>query len=150
MQRAPKALLKSGAQFEATLAAQLIMLAPLAPHFASECWYRLASAVNKVDSCPSGIDWTKDVLQQKWPEVDMDYNLDYTIYVNGEEAKVLKVPRRSLDDLQEAEAVATALADPEVVQAMNSNSMKFARFKSFPGCQADLYISVKRPSKKKS
>lgn len=80
----------------------------------------------------------------------MDYNLDYTIYVNGEGAKVLKVPRRSLDDLQEAEAVATALADPEVVQAMNSNSMKFARFKSFPGCQADLYISVKRPSKKKS
>lgn len=143
-------MLKSGAQFEATLAAQLIMLAPMAPHFASECWYRLASAANKADSCPLGIDWSKDVLQQKWPEVDMDYNLDYTIYVNGEEAKVLKMPRRALDDLQEAEAVATALADPDVVKAMNANSVKFARFKSFPGCQADLYISVKRPSKNKS
>lgn len=142
-------MLRSGRQFEATLAAQLIMLAPLAPHFASECWYRLASAPKKVDPCPFGIDWNKDVLDQKWPEVDMDYNLDFTIYVNGEESKVLKVPRRTLDKLEEEKALETALADPDVIKVIDSNSIKYARYKSFPGCQADLYLSVKRPPKKK-
>lgn len=125
------------------------MLAPLAPHFASECWYRLASAQKKVDPSPLGIDWSKDVLEQKWPEVDMEYSLDFTIYVNGEEAKVIKIPRRSLDEVVEEKAMETALADPDVVKAIDSNSIKYARFKSFPGCQADLYLSVKRPHKSK-
>lgn len=142
-------MIKSGRQFEATLAAQLIMLAPLAPHFASECWYRLASAAKKADETPFGIDWTKDVLEQKWPEVDLDYNLDFTIFVNGEEAKVMKVPRRSLDALKEKNALETAVEDEEVKKAMNGNGLKYAKFKSFPGCQADLYLSVKRPAKKK-
>ena len=97
---------------------------------------------------PPGIDWTRDVLEQKWPEVSMDYKLDYTIYVNGEETKVLKVPRESLDELAEEKALAIALADDDVKTAMKGNEVKYARFKSFPGCQADLYISVKRPPKK--
>lgn len=148
-QRAPKGVMKSGPQFEATLAAQLIMLAPLAPHFASECWYRLASAPKKADLSPIGIDWSKDVLEQKWPEVDMEYNLDFTIYVNGEETKVLKVARKLLDELGKEEALKEALVQEEVIKAMNSNALKYARFKSFPGCQADLYIAVTRPFKKK-
>lgn len=142
-------MIKSGREFEATLAAQLIMLAPLAPHFASECWYRLASAQNKVDETSETIDWNKDVLEQKWPEVHEDYNLDFTIYVNGEEAKVLKVPRRSLDGMAEEKAMELAFADEDVIKAMNSNSLKHTRFRSYPGCQADLYVSVKRPPKKK-
>lgn len=149
LQRAPKDVMRSGREFEAALATQLIMLAPLAPHFASECWYRLASAPTKANTDRVGIDWTKDVLEQKWPEVDMDYNLDYTIYVNGEETKVVKVPRSTLDVLTEERALEVALTDQEVIKAMNSNMLKYTRFKSFPGCQADMYLSVKRPSKKK-
>lgn len=125
------------------------MLAPLAPHFASECWYRLASAPNKANDTSETIDWSKDVLEQKWPEVNMDYNLDFTIYVNGEETKVLKVPRRTLDGMSEEKALELALADDDVVKAINSNSLKHTRFKLYPGCQADFYVSVKRPPKKK-
>lgn len=63
------------------------MLAPLAPHFASELWSgfcsvpRLTSEKN-IDK--QEIQWDKDVLQQKWPEVDMEYELDLTVYVSRE------------------------------------------------------------------
>lgn len=141
--------MKSGPEFEATLAAQLIMLAPLAPHFASECWSRLASAPNKADAAPARLDWTRDVLEQKWPEVDLDYNLDFTVYVNGEETKVIKVPRRVLDVMAEDKATELGLSDEDVIKAISTNELRHAKFKSYPGCQADLFVSVKRPPKKK-
>lgn len=147
-QRAPKDVIRHGPEFEAALASQLIMLAPLAPHFASECWYRLASAADKADLSPRGIDWSLDVLEQQWPEVDMDYNLDFTVYVNGEESKVLKVCRRNLDVMTDEQAVAMALSDVDVGKAINSNEIRHTKFRPYPGCQADLYISVKRPQKK--
>ena len=38
MQKIPKHLIGESEQFERALGAQIIMLAPLAPHFASELW----------------------------------------------------------------------------------------------------------------
>lgn len=146
-QRAPKAVVRGGKEFEAALATQLILLAPLAPHFASECWYRLSSCPNRPDDQRLLIDWNEDVLQQKWPEVDGDYNLDFTIYVNGEETKILKIPRLILDGLEQNEAIDRAMTDSTVAKAIGGRNVKFARFKSYHGCQADLYITVKRQGK---
>lgn len=57
------------------------MLAPMAPHFASELWSKFLAAPNRLNVDSTEIQWDKDVLQQCWPEVDANYNLDLSIKV---------------------------------------------------------------------
>lgn len=57
------------------------MLAPMAPHFASELWSKFVAAPNHLNLNESEIKWQQDVLQQCWPEIDMNYKLDLTIKV---------------------------------------------------------------------
>uniref|UniRef100_UPI00358F09DE probable leucine--tRNA ligase, mitochondrial n=1 Tax=Myxine glutinosa TaxID=7769 RepID=UPI00358F09DE len=56
--------------FEDTFAALSIMIAPLAPHFASELWAGLCSVKNKQSTC---YDWKSTILQQRWPVTDAYY-----------------------------------------------------------------------------
>lgn len=62
-------------QYERTLATLIVVLAPIAPHFASELWSGFVSAPNHLKSCNT-ILWDKNVLEQSWPDVDPDYHLD--------------------------------------------------------------------------
>lgn len=75
LQRVPPAIFAHSLQFERALACQIILLAPMAPHFASELWSGFVSAPNRLNNTQE-ILWDKTVLEQKWPEIDVDYNLD--------------------------------------------------------------------------
>jgi leucyl-tRNA synthetase len=66
-------------EFERTLALQIIMLAPLAPHFASELWAGFCSAPHRISE---DILWDADVLEQRWPEVDPDYHVKVYLIVS--------------------------------------------------------------------
>lgn len=57
------------------------MLAPFAPHFASELWSGFCSATNRI-SDSSEFQWDKDVLEQMWPQVDMKYALKVRVRVS--------------------------------------------------------------------
>lgn len=57
------------------------MLAPMAPHFASELWSGFISAPNRLNDSTE-ISWDKSVFDQKWPESDMDYKLDLVCQVS--------------------------------------------------------------------
>lgn len=61
-------------EFERALAVQIIMLAPLAPHFASELWAAFCSAKHHLIS-ETEVQLDKDVMEQAWPEIDMNYNM---------------------------------------------------------------------------
>lgn len=65
-----------GPQFERALATQIVTLAPMAPHFASELWAGFVSAPHRVNAVSDEIDWERPVLRQRWPEVDPEYCLD--------------------------------------------------------------------------
>ncbi|XP_064466582.1 leucine--tRNA ligase, mitochondrial-like isoform X2 [Ornithodoros turicata] len=90
-----------GCEFERALAALIIMLAPIAPHFASELWAGFSNAAEFTDV---GHDITKPVMQQAWPQVDMDYNLDLLVKEGDEDLMKLMVPRYQLDTLTKEEA----------------------------------------------
>lgn len=68
-------------EYERAIATQIIMLAPLAPHFASELWTAFCSIphhlINKEE-----VLLDKDVLEQKWPEIDMNYKMTMNVYVS--------------------------------------------------------------------
>ena len=69
-------------EFERALATQITMLAPLAPHFASELWAGFCSAPHRFANDKS-IQWDKDVLEQTWPEIDMNYKMRLRVYVSN-------------------------------------------------------------------
>lgn len=70
-----------GKEYERALATQIIMLAPMAPHFASELWTKFTSVPNRTNTKISDIKWDLDVLEQTWPDVDMEYKLDLSVKV---------------------------------------------------------------------
>ena len=76
-----KTCLTKSPQFERALAVQMIMLAPLAPHFASELWAGFCSAPHRLTN-DGGIQWDKDVLEQNWPEIDMNYKMRLQVFVS--------------------------------------------------------------------
>lgn len=78
--RVPPVIFAKSPQFERALACQIIMLAPIAPHFASELWSGFVSAPNQLMNSGE-IVWDKDVLEQKWPEIDKEYNMDIVCQV---------------------------------------------------------------------
>lgn len=71
-----------GLQFERALACQIIVLAPMAPHFASELWSGFVSAPNRINSSTKEIKWDQGVLEQTWPEVDFNYCLELVCMVS--------------------------------------------------------------------
>ncbi|XP_018325351.1 probable leucine--tRNA ligase, mitochondrial isoform X2 [Agrilus planipennis] len=80
LRKMPGDVIARSLQFERALACQIILLAPMAPHFASELWSGFISAPNRLNSTGE-ILWNKTVLEQRWPEVDLSYNLDLTCQV---------------------------------------------------------------------
>lgn len=73
--------LRKSREYERALAVQIIMLAPFAPHFASELWAIFCSVKHHlIDNNEVSLD--KDVLEQKWPDIDMDYKLILNVYVS--------------------------------------------------------------------
>lgn len=72
----PPCVFAHSLQFERALACQIVLLAPMAPHFASELWSGFTSASNRLNNSNNEILWDKTVLEQKWPVLDNNYNLD--------------------------------------------------------------------------
>ncbi|KAL6422545.1 hypothetical protein ACFW04_010651 [Cataglyphis niger] len=73
--------LRKSREYERALAVQIIMLAPFAPHFASELWAIFCSVKHHlIDNNEVSLD--KDVLEQKWPDIDMNYKLELNVYVS--------------------------------------------------------------------
>jgi len=59
------------------------MIAPMSPHFASEMWQGIATAPFVLTKELPEFDWTQNVLEQRWPLVDMDYELDLIVEVTS-------------------------------------------------------------------
>lgn len=57
------------------------MLAPVAPHFASELWAAFCSVKHHLIN-ENEVKLDKDVMEQDWPEIDMEYNMVLRINVS--------------------------------------------------------------------
>lgn len=80
-QRTPKHIVRFSPQYERALASQIIMLAPMAPHFSSELWSKFVTVPHRLNASTPELQWERDVLAQRWPDIDADYKLDLTIKV---------------------------------------------------------------------
>ncbi|XP_037939250.1 probable leucine--tRNA ligase, mitochondrial [Teleopsis dalmanni] len=144
LRRAPKEIVRYGKQFERALASQIIMLAPMAPHFASELWSKFASTPNRLNATTDELQWDNDVLSQRWPEIDMDYKLDLTIKVNGFENCVMKIPRCHLDKLTSNDAMDIAFNTDSVTSYLIDKKIRNTNYVFYPGIDATLNIYVEK------
>lgn len=69
-------------EYERALAVQIIMFAPLAPHFASELWAGFCSAKHHLIN-ESEVKLNKDVMEQDWPEIDINYKMELNLNVSS-------------------------------------------------------------------
>ncbi len=98
----------------------IIMLAPLAPHFAEECWERLylGAAIQKLAGRSTS------VFDAEWPEFDaalvLAEDAEVAVQVNGKLRGRLIVPR----GLTQQEVVDRALADPGVKRFLDGKPIR--------------------------
>jgi leucyl-tRNA synthetase len=98
----------------------VIMLAPLAPHFAEECWERLYVGAAAARLAAKGI----SVFEAKWPAFDAKLALadevEVAVQVNGKLRGRLMVPR----GLSQEEVVDRAVADPGVKRFLDGKPIR--------------------------
>ncbi|TMW52664.1 hypothetical protein DOY81_002243 [Sarcophaga bullata] len=150
LRRAPKHVMRYGKQYERALAAQLIMLAPMAPHFASELWSKFASAPNRLNNSLPELQWDQDVLSQMWPEIDQNYQLDLAIKVNGFENCCIKIPRSHIDRVTHNDALDIAFNTDSVTSYLIDKKIRTTNFVLYPGIEAILNIYVDKVKQEKS
>lgn len=80
--------MKKSREYERALAVQIIMLAPFAPHFASELWSAFSMAKHHLID-KNEIQLDKDVMEQKWPEIDINYKMAVEVRVSTKCLKYL-------------------------------------------------------------
>lgn len=148
LRRTPKHVLRHGKQFERALAAQIIMLAPMAPHFASELWSKFVAIPGRLNPASQELQWSEDVLAQRWPDIDPAYNLDLSIKVNGFENCVIKVQRTHLDKVTHSDALDIAFNTESVTSYLIDKKIRTTNFVLYPGIEAILNIYVDKAKMK--
>ncbi|NXN06440.1 SYLM protein, partial [Indicator maculatus] len=103
LHQAPQPLVFHSREFEDSLASLCIMVAPMAPHIASEMWKGLAHMQNKL--CPH-YQWDADVLHQSWPKVDLKYLqpsdvVEMSVLINNKACGKVPVPQQAARNCDE-------------------------------------------------
>ncbi|KAL6422541.1 hypothetical protein ACFW04_010651 [Cataglyphis niger] len=138
--------LRKSREYERALAVQIIMLAPFAPHFASELWAIFCSVKHHlIDNNEVSLD--KDVLEQKWPDIDMNYKLELNVYMNKRQFLKLKFPRYILDKMTAEMALEDVILHPYYKKICDDKNIVDINLESEKGCDASLYITMEKQKK---
>ncbi|EMP31592.1 Putative leucyl-tRNA synthetase [Chelonia mydas] len=102
-EQASQPLILHSAEFEDALATLCIMVAPMAPHIASELWKGLAHVQNKLCTYHK---WDDDVLHQSWPKVDPEYLqqpdiIEMSVLINNKACGKVSMPRQVARNAEE-------------------------------------------------
>ncbi|XP_026492706.2 leucine--tRNA ligase, mitochondrial [Vanessa tameamea] len=147
----PVDVMSRSKEYEQALAALIIMLSPVTPHFCSELWAGFISAPNRVSDNISSFNWNKDVFEQKWPVVDQDYPLSFQCKVDGADRCELKIPAVELNEVSSEEALEIMLKEKTIANRVKKGILK-TKYELYPNCRAILHIYTNRnlqPKQKK-
>lgn len=144
IRRATSDVVALGENYERALAAQIIMLAPMAPHFASELWVRFTSAQNRVSKTSTHINWSSDVFSQQWPKVDANHVVELTIKANNAVIGSVKVKCQELNQMSEEQALFIALNQQNVVKYLNGKKVLGTNWLIYQDYEGILTVLVDR------
>ncbi|XP_050535082.1 leucine--tRNA ligase, mitochondrial [Daktulosphaira vitifoliae] len=149
LKKSSKELVKYSAEYERLLAVQIIMLAPMAPHFASALWSGFVTAPGRINTNWTQIKWEEDVIVQSWPEVDDNYELNLYCLVNNAIKCVLKMSKKDLKLLTKQKALEIALKQDIIQEYTSSWNILDTTFQMFEDDDGYLHIKTDRKSESK-
>ncbi|XP_075972098.1 leucyl-tRNA synthetase, mitochondrial [Anticarsia gemmatalis] len=142
----PPEVVARSEEFEKALAALIIMLAPVTPHFCSELWAGFLSAPNRISSESNLINWQQDVLHQKWPTVDDHYKLSLLCKVDGADRCELKIEAKNLINVKHDDALQMMINEEAIKKTIRRGIHK-TKYEHYPDCRAILHIFTNRKVK---
>ena len=99
-------------EYTHALGTSIILLAPMAPNFCSELWAGFQHSF-KNSKCDK-FDWNKSLFEQKWPELDLNYNIKVKVMHNDKDLLEFPVALWKFRELTEEEAVNISYCEPLV------------------------------------
>nr|XP_033336368.1 probable leucine--tRNA ligase, mitochondrial isoform X1 [Megalopta genalis] len=135
--------MKKSREFERALAVQIIMLAPIVPHFASELWAGFCSVKHHLIS-ENEVNLDKDVMEQTWPEIDMNYNMVIATLINSKRIKMFRVPKYQLDKMSAEEVLDVVTNDPEIKRHLKDKTIARTNFHSKVGYDTEIDIVLEK------
>nr|CAD7260236.1 unnamed protein product [Timema shepardi] len=148
LRRANSLVVAHSLQFERALAAQIILLAPMAPHFASELWSGYVSAPHRLDTSGE-ILWDKGVLEQAWPQVDSNYEgYELLCKVNGRDMCNFKMTKSHLNQLTHDDAMELALSQTKLQQSTQGCKIINTKFTLRENFEAVLHLATETTDRK--
>lgn len=141
--------MKYSKEYERALAALIVMMAPMAPNFASELWTRFLLVPNRIDQGEAIIRWSKDVLEQKWPTIDESYQNSLQIKTNGKLVHEIKYSKAEMNEITKQKALENALKLNQITKWLDKSKIVDTEFSNHVGYGATLNIITKSKAKTK-
>jgi len=130
-------------EYERALGDLLLILSPMAPHMAAQCWEDYMS-IPKHDNTTYKHD--KTVFQQSWPKLDEDYELEVIVKINKHYYKdACKVRVGELETLTVDAAIAKAMENTRVVDKLHNYRIRESQLTLVKNCHAELNIMTEKP-----
>ena len=90
------------------------------------------------------------MLEQRWPQVDMDYHLDLRCLVNNQECcEPIKMPRSKLDELDESSALKLLQESENYLKYYASCAILKTTFEHHHGLSSVIRLLVDETNKTK-
>ncbi|KAL7034768.1 hypothetical protein ACKWTF_008091 [Chironomus riparius] len=140
IRRAPPDVVCFGKQYERALSAQIIMLAPFAPHFSSELWSRFISAPNRVTEKSDYINWNADIFDQQWPKVDSHHKIEFNVKVNNLFIHKFKVTCAALNRMSQDEALHLGLNHESTAKYIKDKKIMASQWKIYEDYEGILNL----------
>lgn len=137
LRKIPKSVMLTE-EFELTLGALIITMAPLTPHFASELWAGFCSVATSPQTKKN-----LPLLEQQWPEVDQEYCLPLKCMLPGKEPLKFKLPRKTLDSLTGDAAFELLSTDEEFQEYIKGRTIIKTQLQVLPGLRGSISFLYK-------
>ncbi|KAK3750293.1 hypothetical protein RRG08_015784 [Elysia crispata] len=111
--KVPSEVSRASKAYERALADLIVMISPMAPHYASELWSGF-----KPCTLYESHDWASDVLDQGWPRLDDDFMMPLTYRINNVDVSEIGVPYKMFDELTKEIALSLVQQDPTFCRLM--------------------------------
>ena len=98
-------------EFQQIIGDILIILAPMAPHLATELWECFRTVPNRLTD---SFDFDKNIWHQKWPELYQTDNMELRILANNKQVSKIPIVKWYFDTLTEEQAFDLACHDSKV------------------------------------
>ncbi|KAK4300070.1 hypothetical protein Pmani_027705 [Petrolisthes manimaculis] len=125
-------------EYEEALRAQIIMLSPLIPYFASELWAGFCSVATSTSTQKD-----RGLLEQAWPEVDEHYPLPLFYKIPDRDVQLVKVPRKALERLTNEEAFELISKEEEFQQYLVGRTVTDTQLAIIKGLNGHVRFSFK-------